>query len=148
MISISLKQNIPATPSQVRDTLLEHQQLNRFFDAEFLLIKEQDKAEIQGGKGAVRQICMIGVTFEECIISADNNHISYQIIGNKPVADHRGDIYFCKNNTTAEPMTEVTYNISCKAPWWLPSFILGFLIKKDVTQALKKLSIHFKGATV
>jgi len=148
MISITLKQNIAATPSQVRNTLLEHEQLNRFFDADFVLIQKQNDGEIKGGKGTVRQVSMIGVTFEERIISADHNHISYQIVGNKPVANHRGDILFCEDNTTTIPMTQITYHIKCKAPWWLPSSILGFLIKKDITQALKKLSIHLKRSSV
>jgi hypothetical protein len=148
MVSIILKQHLPATPLQVRDILLEHEQLNRFFNADFLLLKEQDEGELKGGKGAVRQVHMIGVTFEERIISADSNHISYQIIGNKPVAGHRGDIYFSKGNNSATPITEITYNISCKTPWWLPNFVLGFFIKKDITQALRKLAILFKNGAV
>jgi len=148
MISINLKQSIAATPSQVSDILLDHEQLNRFFDASFLLIKKQNEGEIKGGKGAVREVSMLGVKFEEQIISADSNHISYQIVGNKPVADHRGDIHFFEDNNTATSMTEVTYKINCKSPWWLPSFILSFFIKKDITQALKKLSTNFKGDTI
>ncbi|MFT6900672.1 MAG: hypothetical protein ACJAXS_000849 [Colwellia sp.] len=148
MISITLKQNVIASPSQVSTILLEHDQLNRFFDADFSLIKNQNNGEINGGKGAVRQISMLCVKFKEEIISADNQHIHYKIVGNKPVSDHRGDIYFCLNKITAIPTTEVTYHISCKAPWWLPSFVLSFLIKKDVTQALKKIALHFKGKTL
>jgi hypothetical protein len=34
MISINLKQNIAATPAQVKDILLEHDQLNPYFDAD------------------------------------------------------------------------------------------------------------------
>lgn len=148
MISINLKQKIAAAPSQVKDILLEHDQLNRFFNANFKLIKKQSNGEIKGGKGAVRQVSMLGVKFEERIISADNQHISYQIVGNKPVAEHRGDIYFYENNTTITPMTEVTYKISCKPPWWLSSFVLGFFIKKDIKRALKKLAISFKGDAI
>jgi hypothetical protein len=77
------------------------------------------------------------------------------IMGNKPVADHRGDIYFHADKSpmpstgpATTPMTEITYNIRCKAPWYLPSFIIGFFIKKDMTQALKKLAIHFKTGAV
>lgn len=149
MISISLKQNVVAKPSQVRDMLLEHEHLNRFFNATFLLIKTQDEGEISGGKGSIRQVCMLGGKFQERIISADDTHITYQIMGNKPVAEHRGDIYFHTNNNSPEPsiapITKVTYNISCKAPWWIPNFILSFFIKKDITQALKKLAFYFKG---
>jgi len=148
MISITLKQNIPAPPSQVRDTLLEHEKLNRFFDADFSLIQKQNDGEIKGGQGAVRQVKMIGVTFEERIISADHNHISYQIVGNKPVANHRGDILFCEDKTSSIPITKITYHIKCKTPWWLPSFVLSFFIKKDIAQALEKLVIHFKRSAV
>jgi hypothetical protein len=148
MISINLKQKVAAKPSQVMGILLEHNQLNRFFNADFQLINKQNEGEIAGGKGAVRQVSMLGVKFEERIISADNEHISYQIVGNKPVADHRGDIYFCEDSTTTMPMTDVTYKISCISPWWLPSAILGFFIKKDITQALKKLAVSFKGNPV
>lgn len=148
MISITVKQNVTATPSQIRNILLEHEQLNRFFNANFLLINKQNEGEIKGGKGAIRQVSMTGVTFEEQIISADDTHISYQIIGNKPVAEHRGDIYFCSDSNSVTPMTEITYNINFKTAWWQPSFILVFFIKKDITQALKNLAVHFEGGFV
>jgi hypothetical protein len=143
MISIDVKLVINATPSQIRDVMLEHEQLNRFFNAEFMLIKNQDDGEVKGGKGAIRQISMMGVKFEEEIVSADINHISYQIIGNKPVSEHRGYIQFSQVNNTTTPKTEVNYKIRCKAPWWIPNFILRFFIKKDVKQALSKLAIKF-----
>ena len=147
MISIDLTQKIAATPSQISEVLLEHEQLNRFFNADFQLINIQNEGEITGGKGAVRQVSMLGVKFKERIISADNQHISYQIMGNKPVAEHRGDIYFYEDNAET-PMTEVNYKISCKAPWWLSSFVLGFFIKKDIAQALNKLANNFKARAV
>lgn len=143
MISIAVKQTINATPLQIKEILLEHEQLNRFFNAEFILIRKQNEGEVKGGKGATRQISMMGVKFEEKIVSADNNHISYQIIGNKPVSEHRGNIYFSQDNNTTTPNTEVNYNIRCKAPWWIPTFVLSFFIKKDVKQALSKLAIKF-----
>ncbi|NQZ22699.1 MAG: SRPBCC family protein [Colwellia sp.] len=148
MISINITQNIAATPSQISEVLLEHEQLNRFFNADFQLIKKQNEGEIAGGKGAVRQVSMLGIKFKEQIISADNQHISYQIMGNKPVAEHRGDIYFYEDNNTVTPMTQVNYKISCKAPWWLSSFVLGFFIKKDIAQALNKLANNFKSGAV
>jgi len=146
MISINLKHTIAATPSQIREVLLEHEQLNRFFNANFQLINKQDDGELLGGKGAIRQVSMLGVKFNEQIISADDQHISYRIMGNKPVADHRGDIYFYAGNNFLTPMTEVNYKISCNPPWWLPSFVLGFFIKKDIAQALGKLASNFKGS--
>lgn len=144
MISIFLEKNISASPVQVITTLLEHEELYRFFNAKFKLIKEQDEGEMKGGKGTVRLVSMLGVRFEERIISADNQHIHYQIVGNQLVANHRGYIHVCFENKTVTPLTQVTYQISCKSPWWLPSFLLRFLIKKDIKLALTKLATHFK----
>jgi len=147
MISIVVKHILHATPLQIKEILLEHAQLNRFFDAKFKLVRKENEGEIKGGKGAIRQISMMGVKFEERIISADNNHISYRIVGNKPVADHRGDILFSQSDNVETPFTEVTYNINCKPPWWMPSFILSFFIKKDVREALSKLESYLKGSS-
>ena len=84
---------------------------------------------------------------KEQIIAADNSHISYCIIGSKPVAQHRGDIYLNANNK--EPsLTEVNYHIRCVSPLWLPDFILAFFIKKDVSQALKKIARYFQERVV
>jgi hypothetical protein len=145
MISICVKQKVEARPSQVKEILLQHEYLDQFFNAKFLLLKIQNEGEITGGKGSIRQVSMLGDKFQEQIISADNQHISYQIIGNKPVAKHRGDIYFHTDNNNPLQTTEISYNIICKSPWWIPSFILGFFITKDIIQALKKLALHFKG---
>jgi hypothetical protein len=148
MISFNLKEHIAASPSEVRSILLDHVKLDRFFDAKFILIRNENEGEIFGGKGAIRQVSMIGMKFQERIISADNNHISYQIIGNKPVADHRGDIHFFEAENTSVPKTEITYNLRFNAPWWLPSYLLSFFIKKDIMRALKKLEMHFEGGAV
>ena len=148
MIFINIRQKIAATPEMVKSTLLDHAQLHRFFNAKFLLIKSQNSGEVAGGKGAIRQIQMSGLEFKEQIISADDNHISYQIIGNKPVAKHQGDIYFSSAEDEVTPVTAITYCIQCAAPWWLPSFILKFFIEKDIVSALKKLNSHFKEQTI
>jgi hypothetical protein len=146
MISIAVDQIVHATPLQIREMLLDHEQLNRFFNAEFKLIRKENDAEIKGGKGAIRQISMMGVKFQELIINADNKQISYRIIGNKPVADHRGDILFSQSDIFGSPSTKITYKINCKPPWWMPNFILSFFIEKDLIEALKKLESNLKGS--
>jgi len=143
MISIAVEKTINATPLQVREILLEHEQLDRFFNADFILVRKQNEGEVEGGKGAIRQIRMMGIKFEEVIVCADDNHIFYQIMGNKPVSEHRGNIHFSQANNTITPNTEVSYHISCKAPRWLPTFLLSFFIKKDIKQALNKLADNF-----
>ncbi|WP_372761872.1 SRPBCC family protein [Pseudoalteromonas sp.] len=142
MISITVTQKIAATPRQLSHCLLEHAQLKRFFNAKFTLIKAENNGERVGGKGAIRQVTTLGYTFNEQITAANDKQISYQIMGNKPVAAHRGDIYFQPLNTTPSS-TEVRYHIRCKAPWFLPSFMVSLFIKKDITHALQKLAANF-----
>mgnify|MGYP000692644925 CR=1 FL=1 len=93
MVKIKVKRTVAATPEQIRSVLLAHADLGRFFNAHFTLLTPQEPGEITGGKGTIREIKMQGTTFKEQIIAADNSHISYCIIGSKPVAKHRGDIY-------------------------------------------------------
>jgi hypothetical protein len=147
MVEIKIKRAVAATPEQIRSVLLAHADLGRFFNAHFTLLAPQEPDEISGGKGTIREIKMQGTTFKEQIIAADNSHISYRIIGSKPVAQHRGDIYL--NTINEEPsLTEVNYHISCIAPFWLPDFILAFFIKKDISQALKKIARYFQERVV
>ena len=144
MVDINLNQKVAAPAIQIRDVLLQHEQLDRFFNATFKLVKKQDEGEIKGGKGTIRQVTMSGVTFNEEIIDADDNQICYRIMGNKPVADHSGEIRFVENNKNAVLQTDISYEIKCKAPWWLPNFILSYFIKKDISRALQKLASSFK----
>ncbi|MBH0075568.1 SRPBCC family protein [Pseudoalteromonas sp. SWYJ118] len=143
MILITIKQTLNAQPKQIISTLLDHQQLHRFFNAKFTLLQAQDEGQIEGGKGSVRQVKIGKITFSEQIISADQNLISYQIVGDKPVANHRGDIYLTANKDINTLVTELNYCISCSAPWWMPNALLKYVITKDITQALNNLNNYF-----
>ena len=149
MISISLKQTHDERPSQVIDTLLEHKHLNRFFHATFSLLKTQDEADVSVGNGSISLVNMLGSQFQKQIITAEKYYVSYQIMGRKPVSHHSGDIYFYTDNHIPKlltpPITEVSCNISRKAPWWTPDFVVIFFVKKYIFQALRKLAIYFKG---
>lgn len=144
MIFITTSHTLVASPQQVKAALLDHAALGRFFNAKFLLVKPQNNDEEPGGVGAIRQVSMAGVTFKEQIVAVNKHHICYQIIGNKPVAKHKGDIYFFAVNSTPV-RCQVSYSIRCKAPWWLPNSVLEFFIKRDVVNALKKLNNYFLG---
>ncbi len=148
MIFISIKQTLNADPLQIITTLLDHQQLDRFFNAKFELIKTANSGELKGGKGAIRQVKMANATFNERIIMANPSHICYQIVGNKPVANHQGDIYLVANTGAKSITTDLNYCIRCKAPWWLPNALLKHLISKDITQALNKLQHYFMAGKV
>ena len=142
MITIEVTQKISAPVEQVCQVLLDHPQLERFFNAKIKTIKIQNKGELIGGKGAVRQISIGKIVFEEQIISATNEHICYRIIGNWPVSDHQGDIQLTSlgvNNQT----TQLDYVIKFNGPKWLPSFLLKFFVARDIHNAMKKLAEHF-----
>ena len=142
MITIEIAQQVLAPVEQICQVLLDHQQLDRFFKADFKLITRQNKGELLGGTGAVRQVNLGKIVFKEQIISATNEHICYRIIGRGPVADHQGDIYLTSvgNGNTA---TQLDYVIKFNGPKWLPDFILKFIIERDIKQAMKNLAEYF-----
>ena len=142
MITINVEQQVLSPIEQVNKALLDHQQLDRFFNAKFKLIKTQNDGELVGGKGAIRQVTIGKIAFKEQIISASHEHICYRIIGKGPVANHQGDIRLTPlgdDNTT----TQLDYIIKFDGPKWLPNFILKFFIERDIKQAMKNLAEHF-----
>jgi len=171
MISITVAQEILAPANEVAEVLLNHAQLGRFFNAQISLVKPENQGELKGGQGAVRQIRIGKITFKERILSANYHHICYQIIGNKPVANHQGDIYLTtnsdvtnspnnrsvhsKDNTdltnieetnkeaTNPSFTHVNYIIKFNGLAWLPDLLLKFLVKRDISAAMQGLAEHF-----
>ena len=111
MISITVAQEILAPANKIAEVLLNHAQLGRFFNAKISLVKSENQGELKGGKGAIRRIRTGKIIFKEQIISASYHHICYQIIGNKPVANHQGDIYLTtSSDTNNSPTTSVNNN--------------------------------------
>jgi len=141
MINIYIKQLIQAESKAVLEVLLDHENLDRFFNAKFSLITPQNTGEKPGGVGCVRQITMGGNTFNEEIIKASSEHICYRIVGKGPVDDHQGDIRLTPKESNK--FTVLQYTIQCKGPVWLPSFLLKWFISSDIKKAMKKLAEHF-----
>jgi hypothetical protein len=141
MISIKLEQHITSSKHKISETLLDHENLSRFFNAKFKLITKEGKGEIVGGKGAVRQVFIGRHSFNEQIICANDGHICYQIVGKGPVTKHQGDIYLITVNPSK---TKILYEIQCQGPHFIPSFIVKYMIEKDIRKALVKLASYFK----
>ena len=157
MITIEVTQKISAPVEQVCQVLLDHAQLDRFFNAQIKTIKVQHEGELIGGKGAVRQISIGKIVFEEEIIKASNMHICYRIRGNWPVSNHQGDIHLTSQVTPKEApqkstdvtlldtdTTQLDYVIKFSGPKWLPDFFLKFFVGRDIKNAMKKLAEHFE----
>lgn len=142
MITIEVTQKISAPVEQVCQVLLDHPKLERFFNAKIKTTQIQNEGELIGGKGAVRQITIGKIVFEEKIISATNEHICYRIIGNWPVSDHQGDIQLTSLGVDNQT-TQLDYVIKFNGPKWLPSFLLKFFVASDINKAMKKLAEHF-----
>jgi len=136
MIKIKLDKTIGCPRDQLVAIMLQHQQLNRFFNAKFFQTRDAHPSEPLGGRGAIRQITMRGQCFFEEIIQATDSKISYRIIGQGPVSNHQGDIVFSDKGDA----THIDYTISCNAPWWQPDFLVGALIKRDIANGLTKLA--------
>lgn len=150
MITINVTQQVLAPVAQVNQALLAHGKLDRFFNAKIKQVKGENDGELVGGKGAVRQISIGKIVFEERIISASVEHICYRIIGNWPVSDHQGDIrltsYIAPQVTPLaddNKSTQLDYVITFNNPRWLPAFLLKFFVQRDIVNAMKKLALHF-----
>ena len=139
MVNVYYQKNIAATPKELRDTLLDHQNLSDFFNASFKVMKSENDNEVSGGKGCVREVTILGVRFKEEIVRADTNGIEYRVVDDFPVRAHRGVIAF----TPQENATKVSYRITCRAPWYIPSWLLSRLLQNDIEQCLDKLGARF-----
>lgn len=141
MITVKLIKPITAKPEAVISLLLEHGKLDRFFNASFVQTRDADEGEIAGGAGSIRKVTMRGQTFLEQIIAASERHITYKIIGDGPVSQHRGDIHAQEHQMG----TVLHYTIICKAPWWQPNWLVKMVIKRDISRGLDKLAASFGG---
>ena len=139
MVNVHYQRVINATPQVLRDTLLNHQSLSDFFNATFKVLKVENDAEVSGGVGCVREVCILGVRFKEEIVKADTDGIEYCVVDDFPVKDHRGVIRFFAQGS----LTQVSYRISCCAPWYIPNWLLTRLLQNDVEQCLNKLGARF-----
>ena len=140
MINIHLTKSIATTPERVIFELLQHETLDRFFNAKFRLVQDAEPGERTGGKGAIREVRMGGQTFQEQIVSADDKQIVYKIIGKGPVSEHQGEI---RVNALDDKSSVVDYQIVCKGPKFVPNILVKWVIEKDIRQAINKFARYF-----
>lgn len=135
MLVVEYQKQIACSADTLLNTLLDHSNLDRFFNAKFKVLKPADKGELSGGKGCIRQISIWGISFEEQITRADQTRICYRVLNDFPVRQHRGEIHFHKIGEH----TQVAYRIQCKSPWYIPKFVLKVILQKDIQQCLNRL---------
>ncbi|BFT31266.1 SRPBCC family protein [Alteromonas sp. D210916BOD_24] len=118
--------------------MLDHENLDKLFNASFKVVKSEEPAELKGGVGCVREVKIMGLRFFEEIIRADASEIRYRVLNDFPVKAHLGVIRFLPE----EQWTQVHYHIRCKAPWYLPSGLLRHVLMKDIKNCLDKLGAY------
>lgn len=138
MITVSLSKTINAPAEDVRNTLLDHDQLGRFFSGHFSIKKP---ATDTAKAGVIREIVMRGQRFCEEIVAVTSTCIHYRIVGDKPLRNHYGSIHMIDTPTGCQ----LNYLITCQALWWQPSFIIKRVISRDIGLGLTKLKEHFDG---
>ncbi|GEA12255.1 hypothetical protein KUL49_26300 [Alteromonas sp. KUL49] len=136
---IHVKQAMKATTLQVRDELLNHEGLERFFNARFQVKSTTNQSEVVGGEGTKRTVKIGPISFDEVITVVNDDTICYAVVGDAPVKNHLGTIKLYNSGSYCE----VDYTITCQSNTLLPGFILSWFIKRDVTSALFKLATYF-----
>jgi hypothetical protein len=135
MLVVEYQRQISCSADTLLNTLLDHRNLERFFNAKFKVLKPANKGEVTGGKGCIRQVSILGISFEEQITQADHTGIYYRVLNDFPVHQHRGEIRFHKT----DEHTQVAYRIQCQSPWYIPKFVLKAILQKDIQQCLNRL---------
>jgi hypothetical protein len=143
ILKILVKQSVAASQEALLKTLLAHEQLDRFFNGRFCFVHSQDKNEIKGGKGCVREIKTAGLTFQEQIVKANIEGIQYKIIGDFFLKKHFGRIAFSPIINRSGVYTNVEYSITFHVSWYLPSRLIKYFVERDITKAMQKLKRHF-----
>ncbi|WP_199608806.1 hypothetical protein [Flocculibacter collagenilyticus] len=147
MVEVSRSHRFPIAKEHIMALFLEHEQLDRFFDAKFSIVSApsvnnkqphaSNLSTLQAQhEGLIRKVSTPLLTFNEKVLAVQANLIRYCIIGECLISDHQGDIVFTENNSGCK----VNYTIRCKAPRWFPSFLLKLILNDMIKKAFKRLT--------
>ncbi|MGF1759232.1 SRPBCC family protein [Photobacterium sagamiensis] len=134
--TITLEQTANAPKNILFHLLSDHENLGRFFNAEFSLVR-QGKPEANG-IGAVREVTTGPFTFQEQIIDyKENEHLHYKIIQGGPVKEHGGWIRFQNINANQSLIHyRINFSPKIKGTGWL----IKYLLEKDIRKALSHIA--------
>jgi len=135
-MNIHLQQKVTMPSQKLLILLTDHARLSRFFNATFNVLNVSTNSLLAGGEGCLREVTTRGSTFIEEIVKADHQGIEYRIVGDKPLKNHQGIIRFIAD----ESYMTIDYRISGQVVGWLPSFIVKYVIEKDIQKALSRIA--------
>ena len=134
--TINLKQTADVPKKVLFKLLSDHENLGRFFNAEFSLIKH-GKPDING-IGAVRKVISGPFTFQEQIIDyKENEHLHYKIIQGGPVNEHGSWIRFKSLNAN---QSQIHYRIKFSPRIRGTGWLIKMFLEKDIKKALSNIA--------
>ncbi|GAB3519452.1 hypothetical protein BIT28_15110 [Photobacterium proteolyticum] len=138
--TITLEQTADVPKKVLFQLLSDHENLGRFFDAKYSLVKH-GKPEING-IGAIRKVIAGPFTFREQIIDyKENEHLHYKIIEGGPVDEHGGWIRFQSINANQSLIHyRIKFSPRIRGTGWL----IKLLLEKDIKRALSNIAEYGK----
>lgn len=136
--TITIEQSAQAPRKVLFELLTDHQNLGRFFDGSYHLIRSGKPKP--NGIGAIRRVSAGPFTFDEKIIDyKENEHLHYRIINGGPVIEHGGWIQVHSLNAdTSNIQYRISFSPKIKGTGWLIKLIL----EKSIRKALANLAQH------
>lgn len=140
--SIALEQAVDVPKTVLFQLLADHDNLGRFFDAEYSLIK-QGKPEVNG-IGAVREVNTGPFCFQEQIIDyKENEHLHYKIIQGAPVNEHGGWIRF---ESLSASKSLIHYRIKFSPRVLGTGWLIKLLLENNTKRALANIAKYGESA--
>ncbi|QIZ77062.1 SRPBCC family protein [Ferrimonas lipolytica] len=138
---VNIKVWVNGSAAKIMPVLLDHQNLSRFFSARFAVLQSAAAGQPSGGVGTIRAVTSMGKTFNEQVIGLTETKLTYRIVGAAPLKNHLGVIRLLP--TANKLVTELHYVISGTSSNWVPTALIGWLLRGDISKAMAKLKDHF-----
>lgn len=138
MYTITLEKTAKVPRKVLFQLLTDHDNLGRFFDGQYSLIK-QGKPECNG-IGAIREVSNGLLTYQEQVIDyKENEHLHYKIIQGVPINEYGGWIKFNSLNAHDSMIHyRIMFTPRVKGTGW----IMKYLFEKRIKRALDSLASY------
>ena len=135
---ITLEQKAKVPRKVLFDLLADHENLDRFFRANFSLIKKGNPTS--NGIGAVREVSTGPFTYQEQILDyKENEHLHFKVINGGPVKEYGSWVQFQSVNAKHSLIHyRIMFTPKVEGTGWLIKFVLEQQLKK----ALHTLAKH------
>ncbi|QUJ69287.1 SRPBCC family protein (plasmid) [Photobacterium sp. GJ3] len=140
--TISLEQSAQAPKEVLFQLLTDHQNLGRFFDGTYHLVKPG--FPMPNGIGAIRRVSAGPFSFDEKVIDyKENEHLHYRIVKGGPLQEHGGWIQIQSlNAVTSKIQYRISFSPKVKGTGW----IIKLLLEKSIRRALENIARHGESA--